>query len=580
MKKAVSLLLALMALCLGGALAQEESPLAVGTVTELTGCFYTDLWGGSLTDADVRSLIHGYGTVSRADDGSLRPDPTAVVAYQEERLANGDHVHTFTLSPYLLWSDGLQITARDYAFTVLMQSSGQLAGLGVDATRYAPLAGYQAFNADSAQPFAGVRVLDDLTFSLTVSAAALPRYEELALVMAEPTPMRVVAPGVELMDDGAGAYLSEGFTAELLSQTLMSPTGYVQAPFVTCGAFALDGYDAATHTASLKRNALYLGNGRGQVARVQSLTIKSVTNAAMMDELQSGAVDVLVRVTDGQAIKRGLQYAAENSATVLSYARSGLAYLGFADGDMTTGQLSVRQALAMSIDADRLCQVTLCGYAQPVFGLYGLGQRMVASAGERLNELDVYGYDPIGAKSLLINDGWVYDQSGQPFDEGVDELRYKMQDGRMIPFELRWAMVSESAVAEEMQQQLTKAAQTLGFRLVVTPTSFTDALRQYRGQTEAASNLFLLATNFGASFQPDAQANAGDEELIRLCAELDGAAGWEDYMERWLGYQRRWVQVLPLIPLYSNNYYDFARAGVAGYEAADGWTTAVLGARK
>ena len=45
-------------------------------------------------------------------------------------------------------------------------------------------------------------------------------------------------------------------------------------------------------------------------------------------------------------------------------------------------------------------------------------------------------------------------------------------------------------------------------------------------------------------------------ELARQMSEVDSDDSTL-YMERWLDFQTYWAQVLPMVPMYSNIYFDF-----------------------
>ncbi|MEG0900924.1 MAG: ABC transporter substrate-binding protein [Clostridia bacterium] len=593
MKRQLCLIL-VCCLLLPSALA-ESSTATVGTVTEMSGCFYSDLWGSNAADMDVRALVSGYATIALAQDGSRAVDATVVAAMETALNPNGDQVYRFLLKPGLRWSNGEAITARDYVFTVLLQACPELAALGASGAGYSQLIGYEGFHANSSTPFAGVRLISELSFSLTVRAERLPCYAALSLVRVEPTPISAIAPEAVVTDDGAGAYLHGTFTAEGLAGTLLGESGYLRTVPVSCGPYMLLRYDAGTHTAELQKNPYYQGDCEGRVAQIDRLTFRSVKNAEIPALLQSNEIDLATRVADGAAITQGLALEATGGLRSTSYLRPGLVFLACACEDPTTAQLSVRKALALCLDTDELCASALNGFAQPVYGYYGLGQWMPAQAGEQLSALNLYGCDPMGAKALLITDGWIYNRDAQPFSEGVDEMRYKMQDGRMIPLSLRWAKIAESSATANVEKQLTAAAQTLGAGLVITEMSFSQALAQYYRQTARTCNLFLLGTNFAGDFDPcevfetDSAAqgvrNATgllDTELARLAQELRAAPAGDQaaYLERWLAFQRRFSEVLPMIPLYSNVYYDFCGPRLTGYHAGGqgGWSAAILNA--
>ena len=50
----------------------------VGSGTEVSGNFFTDMWGNNTSDIDVRAMLHGYATVAWTNEASYIPDATAV----------------------------------------------------------------------------------------------------------------------------------------------------------------------------------------------------------------------------------------------------------------------------------------------------------------------------------------------------------------------------------------------------------------------------------------------------------------------------------------------------------------------
>ena len=65
--------------------------------------------------------------------------------------------------------------------------------------------------------------LGDYEFSMTISADQLPNYYEMANVAYGPEPLAAIAPGCDVKDDGNGAYLTDGFTEDLIRATLLDP---------------------------------------------------------------------------------------------------------------------------------------------------------------------------------------------------------------------------------------------------------------------------------------------------------------------------------------------------------------------
>lgn len=605
LKKLLSLLLGICLIAVQG-LAFAQSPqspetLTIGSVTELSGLFYTDLWGGNTADQDICGAIHGYGTVALEKSGSYAIDATVVKNVQVTEQ-NGNRTYTFTLNPELQWNDGTPLTARDYVFTILLQSSSEMKNLGVSSQKFAHVLGQPAFETDSATPFEGVRYLEDTRFSMTVLGEYLPNFYELMLAEVYPTPMHVVAPSVMLKDDGSGAYFVQGtnsegapvlFSQELLEQTLTGDNGYVRNPKVTCGAYQLESFDADGHRAVLTRNPLYLGNFEGKTPEIQTIVFRSVSNETMLDELQSGSVDILNKVSKGETIARGMELVTRGDARMTNYLRTGFGFLAYACEQKPTDDVAVRKALSMSMDADQICSEALNGYAMPVYGYYGLGQWMASQDTEALGELNVYGYDPYGAVDLLKQAGWIYNEAGQPFDPAVDTTRYCMRDGELTGLAIKWAKATGGTAEKLIEQQLTQASKQMGFTLEITEMTFSEMLAHYYRQTEREYNLFYLASNFNHVFDPYATFHTGDEyqgvqnttglrdeKLMELARSMRSVENGdvEAYCERWMAFQRRFVELLPMTPLYSNVYFDFFRPDLYGYDINTqwGWSAAIL----
>ena len=220
---------------------------------------------------------------------------------------------TFILSDELTWSDGKQITAWDYAFSYLFCLSPVLEEIGARPLRIEPLAGYAEY-IDEGAPLSGVRVPSDDTLVLTLNHEYLPFFYEMGLLRCNPYPISVIAPGVEVRDDGEGVFLSniedpDGeplFTAELLSRTVLDPeTGYMSHPSVVSGPYMLTSWDGVT--AEFAVNPFYKGNAEGEYPSISRLTYTLAENDTMIDKLADGEFGLLNKVTRMDPIMDGLE---------------------------------------------------------------------------------------------------------------------------------------------------------------------------------------------------------------------------------------------------------------------------------
>jgi peptide/nickel transport system substrate-binding protein len=100
-------------------------------------------------------------------------------------------------------------------------------------------------------------------------------------------------------------------------------------------------------------------------------------------------------------------------------------------------------------------------------------------------------------------------------------------------------------------------------------------------------------TNFSELFDPSKTYLVGeqyqgtlntsgvqDEELERLATEITRRQPGDrnNYLDRWMDFQRYWAEVLPMIPLYGNTYHDLFTSDLTGYfpQFYYSWGTAIL----
>ena len=603
MKKLAALLLAaMMLLACTPSLAQEaQTPITVGITTQMSGYFFTDMWGNNTVDADIRSMLHGYGTIVWKSAGEYGVDDNVVTAMTAADGANG-RTYTLTLAEDLTYNDGTPITAADYVFSVLLQSDALIRSLNGVNTNFSHVNGYADYASGAASAFAGVRLLGDYQFSLTVPASAIPYFYELTYAAVEPCPIGVIAPDYTVADDGAGAYLAKAdadgnlvatpLTLELLQTTLTADDGYLHQPKVTCGPYQLTEYDAAASTASFTSNPLYKGNYEGQKPEIESVKVVAVESATAVDAFTNGDVQILHKLSDGAAIDAARALLDTGDATISNYLRSGYAFLAYACEQSPTDDVAVRQAIALCIDRDTLVANVLGGYGLAANGYYGYGQWMAAQNMDSLTQFDI-GYDVAAAQNLLVKAGYVYNEDGKDFVEGQGQTRCKVQDGALIPLELRWAKTA-STVSDALQEQLTPVFEQLGIRLIVNEVTFADMLNEYyRIGGERTNNLFFLSDNFFHVFDPYYTYNTADEwqgvfntsglrdnELMKDAARMRSVTGddTQGYFDAWLTFQTRWHEVMPTAPIYSNVYYDVCIPTLYNYtpSAQYGFSSALL----
>ena len=181
--KMISLLLAplLLLSVLAGCKGREEkleNKVILGSSTELSGDFRWPGFGGAsagAADQDVNRLTRGLATMEIDQSGRYVWNETVVASHASRVLPSGDYEIKIEIRPGLKFSDGSEIRAEHYLVDTLVFSTPIAEAAGHTAMAGQALVGFDAFRAyrgeehDGARrEFSGVRLLDDLSFSITV----------------------------------------------------------------------------------------------------------------------------------------------------------------------------------------------------------------------------------------------------------------------------------------------------------------------------------------------------------------------------------------------------------------------------
>lgn len=570
---------------------QPGTKVVVGTLSRPNGEFFTEMWGNNTADADVRALVHGLSTVSWTLERQYGFDPT-VVADINAGQQDDNKIYTITLNDNLMYSDGTPITAADYVFSVLLQSSKEMAALGAKTLTYQHLVGYNGYQSGEARAFSGVRLVNDRQFELHIEGKYLPYFYELMYASVTPYPISVIAPGCEVRDDGNGAYIAGDFTTELLEKTVMDPeTGYLSHPSVSSGPYVLTGYDALTGTAQFRANTYYAGNYQGMKPVIESIEMREVKYADALDLLANGEIDVINKATDGAFISAALESFGNGEIGAANYMRTGYGFLAFACEESATASVKVRQAMAMCFDKQSMIEDFLNAFGMEVHSYYGLGQWMAQPYASTISEyVTVYPKDLDAAVSLLEEDGWTLNAEGGEFVAGEGAVRYKKdKEGNLIPLEIRFAKLRDNNAAQWIVDHYAPVLTEIGFDFKATEVNFNELLAHYYRQTERKYNLMYLATNFAQVFDPYYTFNTdeayqgtlntsgiADEKLMDLAFALRSTTPGkeEEYSERWLDLMKRYSDLLPTLPIYSNVYYDFFANDLMDYAPNSHWSWA------
>ncbi len=657
MKKTISLLLALLMLLLAPLSLAEEvaaagdgeqtedtewtfdiskyTPFVIGATTRLNGAFFTNMWGNNTCDIDVRSVIHGYSPVVWTMQSRFEIDPQVVQDVTVGELDDGGKLFMVTLWNDLTYNDGTIIKAKDYVFSLMLFANPVIRELGGITTNTDYIVGFDEYYNGETNVFSGIRLIDDYTFMVEVKAEYLPFFFEISYLDCIPYPIDVIAPGCEIADDGAGCYIRNIdqtiaeplWNAENLTETILDPdTGYLSHPYKTSGPWMLTSFDWDTREATFDLNPYYKGYYDGQRPTIDHLLFKSVLPETMFEEYRNGEVHLLNKVVAQDNIWEGVEMTQAGESDMKNYLRMGLGFLTFACEEGPGQFESVRKAIAYSLDRTEFKEEYIGPFGEVVNGYYGIGQWMVQmisgtyqddlmAVGEEdateaeaeanveawnallevgLDFMEEYTKDLDKAKNALVSDGWVLNESGAPFTEGVDTVRYRqMDDGSLMGLIIKWGKMQDSWAADMLEERLVEPLAELGIALEITEVAFVDLLQHYYRQVDRTYDMMYLATNFISVFDPYFVFNTADEyqgpqnttgyrdqtleDLAWNLRKTEEGALLE-YCQKWVLFQQYYNEKIPMLPIYSNIYFDFHTLDLWGYypDSDMNWPVALL----
>ena len=120
-------------------------------------------------------------------------------------------------------------------------------------------------------------------------------------------------------------------------------------------------------------------------------------------------------------------------------------------------------------------------------------------------------------------------------------------------------------------------------------------MKYYYRREARDCDMVMLATNFDVVFDPamifmpdGAQVNTynptaiDDEQLYALAMDMRRTDSGDTltYCKKWVAFEERFQEIEPVIPIYSNVYFDFYPRVLHDYDVSSNitWTQAIVGA--
>lgn len=568
-------------------LGYDRETLTVSTFTPLTGNFFTDMWGTGTSDGDVKKLLHGY-PLTKYDVASRNyiSNDDAVSGMQITKDKNGNRVFNIFLCDDLYYSDGSKITAYDYAFSILLQLSPAVAQIGADRPNLDYILGASAYYNGKSEYISGVRVLSDNQLRITINKNAFPYYYELSYVAFNPYPISVIAPYCKVTDSSLGVKIEGTFDRSVVKQGILAKNkGYLTHPQVVSGPYTLKSFDGTKAIFSL--NTYYKGSDQ---ATIKTIEYTSATADKVTDDLKTGKTGLVNKAMNTAAVTSLTGLLGDGTYMMSSYPRSGMSMISFCCENPRVAEKAVRKAISMCLDKEGLKTAAVGEYGTVVKGYYGIGQWMYqyVSGAEpyptedgvelskwqqlNLDNVKTYSFDPEGAAKVLEDAGWTLNDSG---------IREKKVNKKTVQLSLTLVVGEGNSAVDFLKNDFAAALQKAGIKLTVKTMAWSDMLKLYYREQERDCDMFFLATNFSENFDPASWFSTKDEDqgvgnktglaneiLYQTSRKLvktdpNDTVG---YCTKWVAFLESVSENIPVIPVYSNVYFDFYTGTLNGYD--------------
>ena len=589
---------------------KHENKVIYGSDTELSGDLGNAWWTNNATDKLIRDLINDYDVIMFDQFGQMKVNETVSDGVQTAENEDGTATYTVKIKQGLTYNDGTPITAADYVAYMLVQFSPATLEAGATVSSDTVVGGNAYQNGES-KVLAGLRLLDEYTYSISITPDYANYYYGLTYASLSPLYLPLYSSAaLTVKDDGEGAYLDGG---ELKADEI-NASRYVYENRVTAGPYVIKSIDTGALTATLEINPNYAGNFEGQKPSIQTIVVVKSEDDSKMDAFTTGEITFLSQLSEGDQIKTALELVDSGKYNYCHYTRNGYGKIQFqCDGGPTQFQ-AVRQAVAYLLDREEFTNTFTGGYGSVVHGPYSTAQWMYEDSEELFNEkLNSYAYDPEKAVEVLKADGWTLNADGTPYSgtgvrykevtaeqAGDYALNVKLADGRILmPLHIMWASSDGNPVSTLLATMLANGKQTADAGMVIEQNvmAFSELLNWIYRDTSVGDQygvftygMFNLATGFADVYDyaynyasdPDSkyvkmgynQNYIFDKELDDLSMDMvykaapgDDAA-FLDYFQKFI---IRWNELLPEIPLYCNDYHTFFPSWLKNYNESSLW---------
>lgn len=468
---------------------KEDNSIIMGNTTDLSGKFRYATFGGTnpgAADLDVQNLSTGLETVATTKEGGFEWNPTVVKSHEETMNEDGTRTYTVTIYDDLKLSDGTPVTVKNYVvFPMVFSSPVAVAAAGKDHQSGMTLEGFKTFNTydgtegSGTKELAGLRMIDDYTYSITVSADYANYFYAISYAGLSAYDTALWIGDADVKDDGNGVYFTDDFYAKegdkyVMADHIVTASQNTDTTYPYSGPYVVKSYDSADKSAVLELNPNFKGNYEGVKPTIAKVVYKKIVSSTQLEDLKAGTLDVIAGITGGDGTNEALALAdgSDGKYVYTHYSRAGYGKLGFR-ADYGPAQFTeVRQAIAYCMDRAKFAKDFTGGYGGVVDGPYYSGSWMYKAAVDQGMILNAYATSVDSAIEVLTEGGWVYDAEGNDYVEGVrykkipgdiateNDINYKSKDGAYVttkvgddyymPLVLNWYGTSDNPFTDQL----------------------------------------------------------------------------------------------------------------------------------
>lgn len=468
---------------------KEDNSIIMGNTTDLSGKFRYAAFGGTnpgAADLDVQNLSTGLETVATTKEGGFEWNPTVVKSHEETMNEDGTRTYTVTIYDDMKLSDGTPVTVKNYVvFPMVFSSPVGVAAAGKDHQSGMTLEGFKTFNTydgtegSGTKELAGLRMIDDYTYSITVSADYANYFYAISYAGLSAYDVSLWIGDADVKDDGNGVYFTDDFYAKegdkyVMADHIVTASQNTDTTYPYSGPYVVKSYDSADKSAVLELNPNFKGNYEGVKPTIAKVVYKKIVSSTQLEDLKAGTLDVIAGITGGDETNEALALAdgSDGKYVYTHYSRAGYGKLGFR-ADYGPAQFTeVRQAIAYCMDRAKFAKDFTGGYGGVVDGPYYSGSWMYKAAVDQGMILNAYATSVDSAIEVLTEGGWVYDAEGNDYVEGVrykkipgdiateNDINYKSKDGAYVttkvgddyymPLVLNWYGTSDNPFTDQL----------------------------------------------------------------------------------------------------------------------------------